>query len=214
MAWPRLTPRATSNEPRKAAEIVSVDGGCDSIKDVDAGTQYAKSGEKVAGYTDTGVTLIAAKVLAGVDRNDVKTCTDRCWGKWSLRGRRPAARANLGAVVLAVRVYGSAPRTNLDPLAAALAEPVGVLGEPTAAPGLKEGNMVRALPHRVRGKGLPVVLISHNMPHVLEIADRIHVARLGRRAAVLKPKKTSLCDTVAVMTGAMAPADIPVECLV
>jgi ABC-type sugar transport system ATPase subunit len=56
-------------------------------------------------------------------------------------------------------------------------------------------------------------LISHNMPHVFEIADRIHVARLGRRAAVLNPKKISMSDTVAVMTGAMRPEDIPAECL-
>ncbi len=66
---------------------------------------------------------------------------------------------------------------------------------------------------RVRDKGLPVILISHNMPHVFEIADRIHVARLGRRAAILNPKKISMSDTVAVMTGAMPPEQIPAECL-
>ena len=63
----------------------------------------------------------------------------------------------------------------------------------------------------MRDKGLPVVLISHNMPHVFEIADRIHVARLGRRAAVLNPKKLSMSDAVAVMTGATAPENIPAE---
>jgi fructose transport system ATP-binding protein len=47
------------------------------------------------------------------------------------------------------------------------------------------------------------VLISHDMPHVFELADRIHVARLGRRVAVLNPKHVSMSDTVAVMTGAM-----------
>lgn len=73
--------------------------------------------------------------------------------------------------------------------------------------------MVLELIRRVRDKGLPVILISHNMPHVFEIADRIHVARLGRRAAVLDPKKISMSDTVAVMTGAMAPEQIPAECL-
>jgi fructose transport system ATP-binding protein len=51
------------------------------------------------------------------------------------------------------------------------------------------------------------------MPHVFEIADRIHVARLGRRAAVLNPKKISMSDTVAVMTGALPPERIPAECL-
>jgi fructose transport system ATP-binding protein len=97
--------------------------------------------------------------------------------------------------------------------AAAFAEHVVILDEPTAALGVKEGNMVLELIRRVRDKGLPVILISHNMPHVFEIADRIHVARLGRRAAVLDPKAISMSDTVAVMTGAMRPEDIPAECL-
>ncbi|WP_341890488.1 ATP-binding cassette domain-containing protein [Variovorax sp. YR752] len=97
--------------------------------------------------------------------------------------------------------------------AAAFAEHVVILDEPTAALGVKEGNMVLELIRRVRDKGLPVILISHNMPHVFEIADRIHVARLGRRAAVLNPKTISMSDTVAVMTGAMPPEKIPAECL-
>ncbi len=97
--------------------------------------------------------------------------------------------------------------------AAAFAEHVVILDEPTAALGVKEGNMVLELIRRVRDKGLPVILISHNMPHVFEIADRIHVARLGRRAAVLNPKTINMSDTVAVMTGAMKPEDIPAQCL-
>ncbi|MFM7026289.1 MAG: ATP-binding cassette domain-containing protein [Limnohabitans sp.] len=97
--------------------------------------------------------------------------------------------------------------------AAAFAEHVVIMDEPTAALGVKEGNMVLELIRRVRDKGLPVVLISHNMPHVFEIADRIHVARLGKRAAVLNPKAISMSDTVAVMTGAMKPEDIPTGCL-
>jgi fructose transport system ATP-binding protein len=88
--------------------------------------------------------------------------------------------------------------------AAAFARHVVIMDEPTAALGVKEGNMVLELIRRVRDKGLPVVLISHNMPHVFEIADRIHVARLGKRAAVLNPKNISMSDTVAVMTGAMS----------
>jgi len=90
---------------------------------------------------------------------------------------------------------------------------VVILDEPTAALGVKEGNMVLELIRRVRDKGLPVVLISHNMPHVFEIADRIHVARLGKRGAVLNPKKISMSDTVAVMTGAKSVADLPPEAL-
>ena len=97
--------------------------------------------------------------------------------------------------------------------AAAFAQHVVIMDEPTAALGVKEGNMVLDLIRRVRDRGLPVVLISHNMPHVFEVADRIHVARLGKRAAVLDPKKISMSDTVAVMTGAMPPESIPSECL-
>ncbi len=97
--------------------------------------------------------------------------------------------------------------------AAAFAEHVVILDEPTAALGVKEGNMVLELIRRVRDKGLPVILISHNMPHVFEIADRIHVARLGKRAAILNPRKISMSDTVAVMTGAMPADQIPADCL-
>jgi fructose transport system ATP-binding protein len=88
--------------------------------------------------------------------------------------------------------------------AAAFAQHVVIMDEPTAALGVKEG---------VRDRGLPVVLISHNMPHVFEVADRIHVARLGKRAAVLNPKKISMSDTVAVMTGAMPAEEIPADYL-
>jgi fructose transport system ATP-binding protein len=97
--------------------------------------------------------------------------------------------------------------------AAAFAEHVVILDEPTAALGVKEGNMVLELIRRVRDKGLPVILISHNMPHVFEIADRIHVARLGRRATVLNPKKITMSDTVAVMTGALRPEELDPSCL-
>jgi fructose transport system ATP-binding protein len=97
--------------------------------------------------------------------------------------------------------------------AAAFAQHVVIMDEPTAALGVKEGNMVLELIRRVRDKGLPVILISHNMPHVFEIADRIHVARLGKRAAVLNPKRISMSDTVAVMTGAKEVGDLPPEAL-
>jgi fructose transport system ATP-binding protein len=73
--------------------------------------------------------------------------------------------------------------------------------------------MVLELIRRVRDKGLPVILISHNMPHVFEIADRIHIARLGKRAAVVNPKVISMSDTVAVMTGAKSAAELPAEAL-
>lgn len=97
--------------------------------------------------------------------------------------------------------------------AAAFAQHVVIMDEPTAALGVKEGNMVLELIRRVRDKGLPVILISHNMPHVFEVADRIHIQRLGKRAAVVNPKTISMSDTVAVMTGAKTVAELPAEAL-
>ena len=97
----RCLQRAQGRRQQKNVLIVSVDGGCAGIADVGrgviaatsqqyplrmaamgvaAGVEYAKTGKKVSGYTDTGVTLIAAKPMAGVDSKDVKTGTDLCWG--------------------------------------------------------------------------------------------------------------------------------------
>ena len=96
---------------------------------------------------------------------------------------------------------------------AAFAQHVVILDEPTAALGVKEGNMVLELIRRVRDRGLPVILISHNMPHVFQIADRIHIQRLGRRVAVVNPANISMSDTVAIMTGAMRPDELGPEML-
>ena len=78
-----------------------------------------------------------------------------------------------------------------------------ILDEPTAALGVRETNQVLELIRRVRDHGLSVVLISHSMPEVFAIADRIHIHRLGRRAAVVRPKTTEMSEVVAVMTGAL-----------
>ena len=86
---------------------------------------------------------------------------------------------------------------------AAFARHVVIMDEPTAALGVKESNMVLELIRRVRDKGLPVILISHNMPHVFEVSDRIHIQRLGKRAAVVSPREINMSDAVAIMTGAM-----------
>ncbi len=86
---------------------------------------------------------------------------------------------------------------------AAFARHVVILDEPTAALGVRQSGMVLDLIRRVRDRGLAVVLVSHDMPHVFELADRIHVARLGRRAAVLDPRRVTMADVVAVMTGAV-----------
>jgi len=88
--------------------------------------------------------------------------------------------------------------------AAAFASRLIILDEPTAALGVKESAMVLDLIRRIRDRGLPVVLISHNIPSVFEVADRIHVQRLGRRAAVVSPRTHSMDEVVALMTGARA----------
>jgi len=85
----------------KGVTIVSVDGGCAGVKNVkagmiaatsqqyplkmasmgvEAGVEYAKGGKKAKGYTDTGVTLITDKPMAGVDSKDTKVGTELCWG--------------------------------------------------------------------------------------------------------------------------------------
>jgi fructose transport system ATP-binding protein len=87
---------------------------------------------------------------------------------------------------------------------AAFGSRVVILDEPTAALGVKESNRVLQLIRDVRDRGLPVILISHNMPHVFDVADRIHIQRLGRRATVITPKSHSMSEAVAIMTGATA----------
>ncbi len=89
--------------------------------------------------------------------------------------------------------------------AAVFGSRVVIMDEPTAALGVKESGRVLNLIRDVKKRGLSVVLISHNMPHVFEVADRIHVHRLGKRIAVINPKTHTMSDAVAIMTGAMAP---------
>lgn len=90
--------------------------------------------------------------------------------------------------------------------AAAFGSKVIILSdEPTAVLGVKESRKVLALIRDVRESGITIVLISHNMPHVFEVADRIHIHRLGRRLCVIDPKEYSMSDAVAFMTGAREP---------
>jgi fructose transport system ATP-binding protein len=86
--------------------------------------------------------------------------------------------------------------------AAAFGSKVVILDEPTAALGVKETGQVLGLIRDLRERGLPVILISHNMPNVFEVADRIHIQRLGRRAAVVTPQSHTMAEAVAIMTGA------------
>ncbi|NHB75296.1 sugar ABC transporter ATP-binding protein [Rhodobacter sp. M37P] len=92
--------------------------------------------------------------------------------------------------------------------AAAFGSKVVILDEPTAALGVKESRRVLELIRDVKNRGIPIILISHNMPHVFEIADRIHIHRLGRRLCVIRPQDYTMSDAVAFMTGARLPEGV------
>jgi fructose transport system ATP-binding protein len=89
--------------------------------------------------------------------------------------------------------------------AAAFGSKVVIMDEPTAALGVKESRRVLELIRDVKKRGLPIILISHNMPHVFEVCDRIHIHRLGSRLCTIRAKDFSMSDAVAMMTGAKAP---------
>jgi fructose transport system ATP-binding protein len=89
--------------------------------------------------------------------------------------------------------------------AAAFGSKVVIMDEPTAALGVKESRRVLELIRDVKKRGMPIILISHNMPHVFEVCDRIHIHRLGRRLCTINSKDFSMSDAVALMTGAKEP---------
>jgi fructose transport system ATP-binding protein len=86
--------------------------------------------------------------------------------------------------------------------AAKWARRLAIMDEPTAALGVNETRQVLDLILRVRERGLPVIIISHDMPHVFELADRILIMRLGKRVAVVTPQTHTMPEAVAIMTGA------------
>lgn len=86
--------------------------------------------------------------------------------------------------------------------AAEFGSKVVVLDEPTAALGVKESGLVLEAIKTLKSRGLPVILISHNMPHVWEVADRIHIQRLGGCAGIITPSSHTMTEGVAIMTGA------------
>jgi fructose transport system ATP-binding protein len=87
--------------------------------------------------------------------------------------------------------------------AAAFGRKVVIMDEPTAALGVRESKGVLDLIKRITGRGIPVVLISHDIPAVFEVADRIHIHRLGRRATVVRPQDHTMNEVVGIMTGAL-----------
>lgn len=131
-----------------------------------------------------------------------------------LAGMREAARremSQLGLLTIqdmsqAVETLSGGQRQGVAVArAAAFGQRVIIMDEPTAALGVKESSKVLQLIRDVRDRGIPVILISHNMPHVFEVSDRIHIHRLGKRVAVVTPKSHSMSEAVAIMTGAVQP---------
>ena len=127
------------------------------------------------------------------------------------KGMRRRARDELSALGITTLQDVTVPVENLSggqrqavavARAAAFGSKVVVLDEPTAALGVRESNQVLELIRNLRDRGVPVILISHNMPHVFEVADRIHIQRLGKRAATITPQSHTMTDAVAIMTGA------------
>jgi fructose transport system ATP-binding protein len=86
---------------------------------------------------------------------------------------------------------------------AAFGSKVVILDEPTAALGVRETGQVLRLVRDLKARGLGIILISHNMPNVFEVADRIHIQRLGRGIGVISPKTHTPAEAVAIMTGAV-----------
>ena len=126
-------------------------------------------------------------------------------------GMRKKARAELTELGISTLQDVTVPVENLSggqrqavavARAAAFGSKVVVLDEPTAALGVRESNQVLQLVRNLRDRGIPVILISHNMPHVFEVADRIHIQRLGKRAATITPTSHTMTEAVAIMTGA------------
>ena len=129
------------------------------------------------------------------------------------KGMRQKARDELKALGISTLQDVTVPVENLSggqrqavavARAAAFGSKVVVLDEPTAALGVRESNQVLELIKNLRDRGIPVILISHNMPQVFEVADRIHIQRLGKRAATITPESHSMTDAVAIMTGRRA----------
>src|SRR4029453_7050441 len=127
------------------------------------------------------------------------------------RGMKREAQQHMADLKIGIRSMGQAVETLSGgqrqgvavARAAAWARKLVIMDEPTAALGVRESAQVLELIKRVRDNGLPVILISHNMPHVFEVADRIHIHRLGKRVAVVTPQSHTMHEVVGIMTGAV-----------
>ena len=126
----------------------------------------------------------------------------------SMRGAAVKAFAELGVTLSDVSapvgaLSGGQRQSVAVARAVAFAHKVIFMDEPTAALGVVQRGRVLDTVRRVRDKGISVVLISHNMPEVLSVADRVEVLRLGRRVASFAAAETSIEELVGAMTGSL-----------
>ena len=80
-----------------------------------------------------------------------------------------------------------------------------IMDEPTAALGLQETAHVHAIIHKLKERGVAVILVSHNMQQVLELTDRVYVFRRGQVAGCRTTKETNADEIVSLITGSRAP---------
>jgi simple sugar transport system ATP-binding protein len=133
-----------------------------------------------------------------------------------MRAKARSSFSNLGSIVQSVDVpvralSGGQLQSVAVGRAATWANRVVFMDEPTAALGVVQTAKVLELIRTVASKGIAVVLISHNMPQVLEVSDRVEVLRLGRRTARFKSTETNVEQLVAALTGAYSNEPIAEE---
>ena len=129
--------------------------------------------------------------------------------KKAMRGRARQAFSELGvdlqnAQSAVSNLSGGQRQSVAVARSVAWASKVVFLDEPTAALGVVQTERVLGVIRRIKARGVAVVLISHNMPQVLEVADRIEVLRLGSRVAQFSAAGTKVEQLVGAMTGALA----------
>jgi fructose transport system ATP-binding protein len=113
-------------------------------------------------------------------------------------------RVNLRSIRQTVETLSGGQRQSVAVARAVFwSKEVAILDEPTAALGVAQSGMVLSLMQRIRDAGTAVVFISHNMPHVFEVADRMVVLRRGRRVGTLYPSTATMDQAVSLMTGAL-----------
>ncbi len=126
----------------------------------------------------------------------------------AMRERAVKAFAELGIELRDIRspvgtLSGGQRQSVAVARAVAFASRIIFMDEPTAALGVVQRGRVLDVMRRVRDRGVSVVLVSHNMPEVLAVADRVEVLRLGRRVAAFTASQTSVEELVGAMTGAL-----------